>query len=35
MHDEPGYTRRKDFAFGDKITVGPWTLDTSVLRTYA
>ncbi|MEV7935453.1 MULTISPECIES: Uma2 family endonuclease [unclassified Kitasatospora] len=35
VHDEPGYTRRKDFVFGDEITVGPWTLDTSFLRTYA
>ncbi|WP_328956508.1 Uma2 family endonuclease [Kitasatospora purpeofusca] len=35
VHDEPGYTSRKEFAFGDTITVGPWTLDTGVLRTYA
>ncbi|MFJ5232852.1 Uma2 family endonuclease [Kitasatospora sp. NPDC088391] len=35
VHDEPNYTRRTDFAFGDVITVGPWTLDTSVLRTYS
>ncbi|MFG2697453.1 Uma2 family endonuclease [Kitasatospora sp. NPDC048407] len=34
VHDEPGYTRRTDFVFGDVITVGPWTLDTGVLRTY-
>ncbi|MFE6749228.1 Uma2 family endonuclease [Kitasatospora purpeofusca] len=35
VHDEPGCTSRKEFAFGDTITVGPWTLDTGVLRTYA
>ncbi|MFD8593651.1 Uma2 family endonuclease [Kitasatospora sp. NPDC059646] len=34
IHDEPGYARRTDFVFGDVITVGPWTLDTGVLRTY-
>ncbi|QKW19871.1 Uma2 family endonuclease [Kitasatospora sp. NA04385] len=35
VYDEPGYTRRTGFAFGDVVTVGPWTLDTGVLRTYA
>ncbi|WAL72125.1 Uma2 family endonuclease [Kitasatospora sp. YST-16] len=35
VHDEPNYTCRTDFAFGDVITVGPWTLDTGVLRTYS
>ncbi|OKI24059.1 hypothetical protein A6A07_03845 [Streptomyces sp. CB03911] len=35
VHDEPGYTSRTEFAFGDTVTVGPWTLDTGVLRTYA
>ncbi|RAJ33536.1 putative restriction endonuclease [Kitasatospora sp. SolWspMP-SS2h] len=35
VHSEPNYTRRTDFVFGDVITVGPWTLDTGVLRTYA
>ncbi|MFC9325453.1 Uma2 family endonuclease [Kitasatospora sp. NPDC057015] len=35
VHDEPGYTSRTEFAFGDTVTVGPWSLDTSVLRTYA
>ncbi|MGW4382000.1 Uma2 family endonuclease [Kitasatospora sp. NPDC004531] len=35
VHAEPGCTRRTDFAFGDVLTVGPWTLDTGVLRTYA
>ncbi len=34
VHDEPGYTSRKEFAFGDTVTVGPWSLDTGVLRTY-
>ncbi|MFD5565329.1 Uma2 family endonuclease [Kitasatospora griseola] len=35
VHDEPEYARREHFAFGDVITVGPWTLDTGVLRTYS
>ncbi|GAA1409690.1 hypothetical protein GCM10009639_60100 [Kitasatospora putterlickiae] len=35
VHDEPGYTSRKEFAFGDTVTVGPWTIDTSGLLTYA
>ena len=35
IHDGPGYDSREKFKFGDTITVGPWTLDTSVLRTYA
>ena len=35
VHDEPGYTVRREFAFGETVTVGPWKLDTSVLRTYA
>jgi Uma2 family endonuclease len=35
VHDQPGYTSREKFAFGDTVTVGPWSLDTSVLRTYA
>ncbi|MFC8720705.1 Uma2 family endonuclease [Kitasatospora sp. NPDC057198] len=34
IHSEPGYTDRRNFAFGDTITVGPWKLDTGVLRTY-
>ncbi|MFI6445439.1 Uma2 family endonuclease [Kitasatospora sp. NPDC050543] len=34
VHDLPGYESRKDFTFGDTVTVGPWSLDTSVLRTY-
>ncbi|MFF4341587.1 Uma2 family endonuclease [Kitasatospora sp. NPDC001540] len=34
VYSEPNYTRRTDFVFGDTITVGPWTLDTGVLRTY-
>jgi Uma2 family endonuclease len=35
VHDQPGYASRKEFAFGDTVTVGPWTIDTSVLLTYA
>ncbi|MEU1419398.1 Uma2 family endonuclease [Kitasatospora sp. NPDC005751] len=35
VHDGPGYPSRREFAFGDTVTVGPWTLDTGVLRTYA
>lgn len=35
VHSEPGYECREKFVFGDKITVGPWTLDTSGLLTYA
>ncbi|MGW4807724.1 Uma2 family endonuclease [Kitasatospora sp. NPDC004272] len=35
VHSEPGYTDRRNFAFGDTITVGPWKLDTGVLRTYS
>ncbi|MFD7643283.1 Uma2 family endonuclease [Kitasatospora sp. NPDC059795] len=34
VHDEPEYASREHFVFGDTITVGPWTLDTGVLRTY-
>ncbi|MGW4896286.1 Uma2 family endonuclease [Kitasatospora sp. NPDC004240] len=35
VHDEPGYTSRTEFAFGDTVAVGPWSLDTSGLLTYA
>ncbi|MFI9331665.1 Uma2 family endonuclease [Kitasatospora sp. NPDC052868] len=35
VHAEPGYTSRKEFAFGDTVAVGPWTLDTGGLLTYA
>ncbi|MFF2656865.1 Uma2 family endonuclease [Kitasatospora sp. NPDC058032] len=35
VHDEPGYTDRAKFVFGDKVAVGPWTIDTSGLLTYA
>ncbi|MGK4581194.1 Uma2 family endonuclease [Kitasatospora sp. HPMI-4] len=35
VHDRPGYASRREFAFGDTVTVGPWTIDTSVLLTYA
>jgi Uma2 family endonuclease len=34
VHSHPGYTERVKFTFGDQITVGPWTIDTSVLMTY-
>ncbi|MFF8771660.1 Uma2 family endonuclease [Kitasatospora sp. NPDC015120] len=35
VHSEPGYTSRKEFAFGDTVAVGPWTIDTGGLLTYA
>ncbi len=35
VHSTPHYASREKFAFGDTITVGPWSIDTSVLRTYA
>ncbi|MGW4811232.1 Uma2 family endonuclease [Kitasatospora cineracea] len=35
VHSEPDHAGRRNFAFGDAITVGPWTLDTGVLRTYS
>ncbi|MEU6233571.1 Uma2 family endonuclease [Kitasatospora sp. NPDC047058] len=35
VHAEPGYTSRKEFVFGDTVAVGPWTLDTGGLLTYA
>lgn len=35
VHSEPDYESREKFVFGDKITVGAWTLDTSGLLTYA
>ncbi|GAA2130727.1 hypothetical protein GCM10009760_03630 [Kitasatospora kazusensis] len=35
VHSTPHYASREKFAFGDTITVGPWSVDTSVLRTYA
>jgi len=35
VHDQPGYTSRTPFAFGDTVTVGAWTVDTSTLRTYS
>ncbi|MFI9307594.1 Uma2 family endonuclease [Streptomyces triculaminicus] len=28
------YRTRHDYVFGDKVTVGPWTVDTSKFRTY-
>ncbi|MET8697761.1 Uma2 family endonuclease [Kitasatospora sp. NPDC004723] len=35
VHDEPGCTDRARFVFGDKVAVGPCTIDTSGLLTYA
>ncbi|MFB7662402.1 Uma2 family endonuclease [Kitasatospora sp. NPDC056138] len=35
VHDQPNYASRRDFAFGDTVAVGPWTIDTGVLLTYA
>ncbi|MDH6110869.1 Uma2 family endonuclease [Kitasatospora sp. MAP12-15] len=35
VHSQPGYAAREKFVFGDKIAVGPWTLDTGELLTYA
>jgi Uma2 family endonuclease len=34
VHSQPNYVSREKFAFGDTVTVGPWTLDTSGLLTY-
>ncbi|WP_037915851.1 Uma2 family endonuclease [Actinacidiphila yeochonensis] len=31
---EPTYRGRHDYAFGDKVAVGTWTLDTSELQSY-
>ncbi|MEU3350311.1 Uma2 family endonuclease [Streptomyces sp. NPDC037389] len=31
----PCYRTRHDYVFGDKISVGEWTVDTSEFRTYA
>ena len=35
IHSTPHYASREKFVFGDTIAVGPWSIDTSVLRTYA
>ncbi|GAA1198221.1 isoleucyl-tRNA synthetase [Kitasatospora gansuensis] len=35
VHSQPGYASREKFAFGDTVPVGPWTIDTSGLLTYA
>ncbi|MFE0464241.1 Uma2 family endonuclease [Kitasatospora sp. NPDC058965] len=35
VHSQPGYTSREKFVFGDRIAVGPWTIDTDSLLTYA
>ncbi|GAA2086971.1 hypothetical protein GCM10009801_49650 [Streptomyces albiaxialis] len=32
--DGPRYRTRSDYAFGDVVTIGGWTIDTSELRTY-
>ncbi|MFF4157023.1 Uma2 family endonuclease [Streptomyces sp. NPDC001678] len=31
---QPCYRARHDYVFGDKVTVGPWTIDSSEFRTY-
>ncbi|ATL82006.1 hypothetical protein SMALA_1772 [Streptomyces malaysiensis subsp. malaysiensis] len=30
----PRYRTRSDYAFGDEVTIGDWTLATTDLRTY-
>ncbi|MEU8921796.1 Uma2 family endonuclease [Kitasatospora sp. NPDC048545] len=35
VHSEPGHESREKFVFGDKTAVGPWTIDTGGLLTYA
>lgn len=35
VYSEPRYASQEKFAFGDTVAVGPWTLDTSGLLTYA
>ena len=32
--DAPRYRAQHDYAFGDAVTVGPWTLNTTDLRPY-
>ncbi|GAA1224024.1 Uma2 family endonuclease [Kitasatospora nipponensis] len=34
VHSQPNYRSRTPFAFGDRIIVGPWTIDTGDLLTY-
>jgi Uma2 family endonuclease len=34
VHSQPGYRSRERFVFGDRVTVGPWTLDTGALTVY-
>ncbi|GAA1954950.1 Uma2 family endonuclease [Kitasatospora viridis] len=34
VHSLPNYTSREKFVFGDAVSVGPWTIDTSALLTY-
>ncbi|WP_395295864.1 Uma2 family endonuclease [Kitasatospora hibisci] len=35
VHSKPGYDSREKFVFGDGIAVGPWSIDTGGLLTYA
>lgn len=32
--DGPRYRTRSDYLFGDPVTVGAWTVDTTRFRTY-
>ncbi|MDJ0344033.1 Uma2 family endonuclease [Streptomyces sp. H10-C2] len=32
--DGPGYRARHDYTFGEPVTLGPWAIDTTDLRTY-
>ncbi|MCC9310495.1 Uma2 family endonuclease [Kitasatospora sp. RB6PN24] len=34
VHSQPDYTAPEKFTFGDRISVGPWTIDTGELMTY-
>ncbi|WP_371497453.1 Uma2 family endonuclease [Kitasatospora sp. NBC_00374] len=34
VHSQPGFASREKFVFGDTVTVGPWRVDTTGLRTY-
>ncbi|WP_162257872.1 MULTISPECIES: Uma2 family endonuclease [unclassified Kitasatospora] len=35
VYSQPGYASREKFVFGDTVLVGPWSIDTSGLLTYA
>ncbi|WP_457028811.1 Uma2 family endonuclease [Kitasatospora sp. P5_F3] len=35
VHSQPGYASREKFVFGDTVAVGPWSIDTGGLLTYA